>query len=249
MAEERVELLEQDLLVRKNKMLVGVIIGTLILGCFIVLNVKLRYEKEVRILGEKLVIISSARSTLQQALRKSIHKNVKYKGFLREERKRNAELAKQISALNYEMSLTKTGVTYLKGKNEALKNKIAKLERENNSLRQEVTYFKKSQDNLRRKIKRLLISRGKAELSHVVVTPLPLVGKILKANREYNFVIVDLGKKNGLTRDTVLTVYRDDKAVGDIEIEKLYDEMAVGKSTFEWVGDEIAVGDIVKEKQ
>lgn len=53
-----------------------------------------------------------------------------------------------------------------------------------------------------------------------------LNGRILEINREYNFVIVNLGKEDGVKRGMVFLVYREKKLLGRVEVEDVFNDMS-----------------------
>lgn len=217
----------------------------------ITLNLKERYDKqnkEIGILAKKIEVISSARATLQQALKKSIGKKIEYRFSLQDEIKRREALDEQLKQLFSEKAASQSMLSDLESQNYALKDEVSQLEQEKGILNERLASFQKVQDRLQFKIKRLLTT-PKIELGEVVVTASSLTGNVLKANRLYNFIIIDLGKNDGIESGMSLMAYRQDKLIGEIIIEKVYDELCVGKATFEWHGDELDVGDTIQGKE
>ncbi len=191
--------------------------------------------------------MSDARETILHALKKSIRKKREYRNSLGEEINRRRAIEEQLSKVFAEISTAKSRVKTLEEQNATSAYKISGLEQEKGILSEQVAALKKMQAGLQEKIKRLL-TKADVELGQVVVTPASLQGKILKANPSYNFVIIDLGKNDGVKSQTAMVVYRDANQTGEIKIEKVYDELSVGKAAFKWTGNEIGVGDIVRGK-
>ena len=135
----------------------------------------------------------------------------------------------------------------MKNENNKLRDEIKQLSQERDAFGDRVSSLERTQDSLQRKVKRLL-TRTKVELGALVVTPSVLHGKILKANSKYNFIIIDLGKNDGIREGATLSAYRQDQPIGEIMIEKVYDELSVGKALFGWTGDELNIGDTVRGK-
>jgi len=102
---------------------------------------------------------------------------------------------------------------------------------------------------------------GNVELGKIVVSPeaaassattsaavAKLEGKVLVVNKDYNFVVINLGSKDGIVIGNVFSVYHNNKNVGDIRIEKVHDSMsAAGFMTME-LRDKIVEGDKVELK-
>jgi len=53
-----------------------------------------------------------------------------------------------------------------------------------------------------------------------------LEGKILVVNKEYDFFVVNLGKKDGISTGDKFAIYHADKYIGDAQVEKLHDAMS-----------------------
>jgi hypothetical protein len=53
-----------------------------------------------------------------------------------------------------------------------------------------------------------------------------LNGKILTVNKEFNFVIINLGKKDNLKKGIIFLVYRENKLIGKVEVEETFKDMS-----------------------
>ncbi|MFH1577898.1 MAG: hypothetical protein ABIC18_02350, partial [Candidatus Omnitrophota bacterium] len=53
-----------------------------------------------------------------------------------------------------------------------------------------------------------------------------LKGKVLLINKDYNFIIIDLGSNDGAGISDVFSVYRNNNYIGDIQVEKLQETMS-----------------------
>ncbi|MDD5155698.1 MAG: hypothetical protein PHF11_04340 [Candidatus Omnitrophica bacterium] len=53
-----------------------------------------------------------------------------------------------------------------------------------------------------------------------------LTGKIIVVNKDYNFVVINLGASDGVSVGEVFSVSRKDKYIGDIKVEKVHDTMS-----------------------
>jgi predicted nuclease with TOPRIM domain len=77
--------------------------------------------------------------------------------------------------------------------------------------------------------------------------PIPFArqGRIISVNEENNFVIINLGLKDGVTKGTQLTVFRDTKEIGKVEVIELREEIAACDivEISDW--QEIKAGDVV----
>jgi len=75
-------------------------------------------------------------------------------------------------------------------------------------------------------------------------------GKILVVNKDYNFVVVSLGSKDGVNVGDTFAIYHNNKYLGDAKIEKVHDSMSAAGFTDESMKSKVAEGDkaIRKEK-
>ena len=51
-------------------------------------------------------------------------------------------------------------------------------------------------------------------------------GTVLAVNEEHNFVIIDMGKQDGIRKNMVLMVYRERKLLGKVEVEEVFEDMS-----------------------
>jgi cell shape-determining protein MreC len=232
---------------KKDKIIVCTLGVLLAAAVFVMFNFRARYENKIRVLDKKIQVVLDAKARLQDALDRSIKESEDARLYVEHEKERSEALDKQLKGAFLEASRARADMKGLEAETEVLKNRLTQLEQEKVSLKAQVSSFMKIQENLERKIKRLL-TRTKVELGHIVVTS-SLNGKILKANRPYNFVIIDLGRNDGVKTGMTFTAYRENEDIGDILIEKVYDELSVGKAIFNWVGAELNIGDRVKGKE
>ena len=73
-------------------------------------------------------------------------------------------------------------------------------------------------------------------------------GKVLVVNKEYNFAVINMGSKDGISLGSEFSVYNGDKYLGDIKVEKLRDSMAAAGFVSEGLKDKISEGDKVVKK-
>lgn len=75
-----------------------------------------------------------------------------------------------------------------------------------------------------------------------------LEGKVLVVNKDYNFAVITLGSKDGLEIGNIFSVYHNNKYIGDISVEKIYDSMSAAGFTSGDLKDKINEGDKVVRK-
>ena len=94
------------------------------------------------------------------------------------------------------------------------------------------------------------ISMPREQVSETVSSQEPVSkkqqGKILMINKDYNFILVDLGLVDGLNQSQILSVIREDTSIADVRIENVYEKMASAVVMSGTVGiDGLLEGDVV----
>lgn len=74
-----------------------------------------------------------------------------------------------------------------------------------------------------------------------------LNGKILAVNKEFDFVIMNLGEEDEVKTGMVFTVYRGNKFIGKIAVEEIYPEMSSCAVKTKWQQGKIKINDGVIE--
>ncbi len=75
-----------------------------------------------------------------------------------------------------------------------------------------------------------------------------LEGKIMVVNKDYNFVVINLGSKDGVNTGDAFALYHNNKYVGDIKIEKIHESMSAADFTSACIKDVVSEGDRVVRK-
>lgn len=75
-----------------------------------------------------------------------------------------------------------------------------------------------------------------------------LEGKVLVVNKDYNFVVINLGIQSGINLGDIFALYHDDKYLGDVKVEKIHDVMAAAGFSSTNIKDKVKEGDRVVAK-
>lgn len=146
-----------------------------------------------------------------------------------------------------------------------LKDRLTQAQQEMEKMKGQLKVIENEKGELEKKLEQAKI--GRVELGEIVVgqeAPLsadtaetkevkqrkvsPLEGKILVINRDYDFVIINLGSRNGLKTNNQFSVYHQDKYIGDIKVEKVHDSMSSASFVSSDIKDKINEGDRVVSK-
>lgn len=73
-------------------------------------------------------------------------------------------------------------------------------------------------------------------------------GKVLVVNKDYNFVVINLGSRDAVDIGEVFSVFHNSKNVGDVKIEKVHDSMSAAGFSSSDMKDKVAEGDKVIQK-
>ena len=86
------------------------------------------------------------------------------------------------------------------------------------------------------------------ELERIEVKPASdLVGKVLMVNKEYSFVVIGLGKRDGLQLGDILSIYHNNAFVGKVQVQRLEEEISAVAVLPKWQNVEFSENDEVKK--
>jgi len=157
-------------------------------------------------------------------------------------------------ALTTELAQARRDSTDLKGRLDqerkeklTLTEDLAKAKQSYQALSNELTTLRQAKEALEKRVKEMLVAQA-SEAEKIVVKPATAApsgpaptamggptlnpvkagveGKVLVVNREFNFVVVNLGSKDGLEVGTPLSILRAGKPVGKAQVERIYENMA-----------------------
>ena len=165
-------------------------------------------------------------------------------------KKENAHLKEQLANLeaskekiknDLDDSMTKASqfqqlLTSSENKSKELEDRLDSLAEKNKSLQEKIDDM-----NLTRTSPEGQGGSGKMELGKIVVNPPEGSGHILSVDTYAEFVVFNLGLKQGVKPNNVLSVYRQDRYLGDIKATRVQDEMSAAD-----IIPPLSVGDIHK---
>jgi chromosome segregation ATPase len=213
-----------------------------------------RTTKEKQVVEKRLAEINKIKSELESSLREAEGKIADLIVKLEE-----AESAK--TALSSELSEREKVIGDLNAKFESekrekaeLADRLTKSEEEYKTLKAQVEQLETLKVELERKLQEAA-TKG-VQLEKIVVKPkeaLPqeetapsIEGKILVVNREFDFVVINLGQRDGVELGTIFLVYRDGESLGKVQAEKVYEGMSTAIFLPEARKEEIREGDSVR---
>jgi len=75
-----------------------------------------------------------------------------------------------------------------------------------------------------------------------------LTGKVLVVNKDYDFLVINLGSKEGIAVGDIFSVSHNNKYIGDVKIEKLHESMAAAGFVSPEIKANVSEGDKVIKK-
>jgi len=116
-------------------------------------------------------------------------------------------------------------------------------------LNKKLTLAMKEKDILEEKLNRFNFASKPVELEKIVIKQVSdtLVGKVIKVDKKYAFVVLDLGNRDNLKVVDILSVYRSNKFIGKVRVERLEDDRSAAVILPEWQNAQFREGDEVKK--
>jgi len=73
-------------------------------------------------------------------------------------------------------------------------------------------------------------------------------GKVMVINKDYNFVVINLGSKDGVSAQDVFALYHGNQYIGDIKVEKIHESMSAADFVSVNTKETVSEGDRVVRK-
>ena len=134
-----------------------------------------------------------------------------------------------------------------------LKSKYSGLESENEELLNKLNQIRLAKKALEAKISSGNVissyAEDEVELGTVIVKADEVIGdgRVLVVNKEFNFIVIDLGEQNGVGIGAQFGVYRNGELLAKVEVEQVYKDMSSAKILAEDFSGEIQEDDEVKK--
>lgn len=146
----------------------------------------------------------------------------------------------------------------------ALADDVAKAKQDAKRLQEELGGLRQAKEALERRVKEMM--SGESAPETIVVTPKPepagssaaapataaapqalaTGSSVLVVNREFNFIVVNLGSKDGLKAGQFLEVLHGGKPIAKVQVERVYDNMTAANILPESSKGTIKEGDQVR---
>ena len=223
---------------------------------------KIKIAKEA--LEQEKQELLRAKQTLEGQLNDSHTQAKKLSDDLAAEKRAREALAAEASQARSEIAALSEKMRQGETEKKNLTEELAKAKQSYQALSNELMTLRQAKEALERRVKEMLATQS-TEAERIVVKPTQpgqpaqskaaanppaggkaMEGKVLVVNREFNFIVVNLGSKDGLQSGANLTVWRGDKKIGSAQGERLYDNMAAATLMVEEQKGQIREGDQIR---
>ncbi|MBM3246059.1 MAG: hypothetical protein FJZ13_01885 [Candidatus Omnitrophica bacterium] len=161
------------------------------------------------------------------------------------------------------MDQLKTDLEQQKTLRSGLEGKLGQAQKDVEKIQAQLKDMDAKKAELDKKIKDLEAQSQGVELGKIVVSPETAAtgqaavaiiaspvneGKVLTVNKDYDFILINLGTKEGVRAGEVFGVYHNNKYIGDVKIEKVHDTMSAAGFSKPDMKNKIDEGDKVVRK-
>lgn len=166
----------------------------------------------------------------------------------------------QIDRLTAELDMERVAKQQAETQVLDLEQKLSAAQEDMRTIQEKLKTLESRKTELEVEVKDLGAQVKKVELGKIEVKPpaqekeetkaitLPLEGKILVVNKDYNFAVINLGQKDGVSVDDVFSVYHQKQYVGEIKVMKVHEAMAAADFLSKEMKNEIVEDDQVVRK-
>jgi len=195
--------------------------------------------KEKRSLEKELETVNAAKEQAEAKIAKIEDKVKELYSQVDEEKAKGEAAATSLEAKVAELGKLKTDLEKEKKEKLVISKKLDDLQFDYERVKKEVTRLNNEKMDLEKRIKDLR-EKESVNLDKIVVNtseagpfqqakeaPKPLLqGRVLVVNKEYSFIVVDIGQDKGVQKGTVFEVMDGNTSIGKAEIDKVYDTMS-----------------------
>jgi len=197
-------------------------------------------------------ILNKNEKTLRIYTQEELSKTIVKKSFIENKLEETIIAKKTVQKeLNTEKRKRFALETEIEEKEEQIRLSLSRLQKEIVARREteaQLVITMKEKGILEAKISKLTKKTGAFELERIVVKTTPiLVGRVLMVNREYDFIVADLGRGDNVKLGDVLSVYRNEKFIARVQVERLEENICAAAVLPGWQNVEFNESDEVRE--
>jgi len=155
-----------------------------------------------------------------------------------------SRLSQEFEKVNAERNTLTTELTQLKDEQQRLRAQLSELETAKRDLETKVTELSNHPTVELDKV--VVTPEGAAPAASAPSAPGGMQGQVVVVNREYDFIVMNLGRNQGLQIGQEFQVSRGEEVLGRVKVEKVYDELSAAAILPDSKKDSIREGDQVK---
>lgn len=254
---------------KATMILVGALAGlaTIVAAGAVMLQMR---ERDLRLSTEKaLTLVKAENDDLQQRLQEAADAKEEAEADLSKVKSQFDDLAKQLLDERQAKEALAKSIDDRQREVDRLGRDLELIKSEREQLAKELSDFKGQQETLRKQLSQAeqvkvelekqleTSSQPTLELEKVVVTnpsgggttasPVSATqGQVVVVNREYDFIVVNLGRNQGLQIGQEFQIVRGNEILGRAKVEKVYDELSAAAILPDSNKASIREGDLVK---
>jgi prefoldin subunit 5 len=132
---------------------------------------------------------------------------------------------------------------------DSLRNRIGYITSDTLKASEKLTLLAKTRDALKKKLSQYAqkepVKLVKRKVQNNIPEPIASIGEVLTVNREFAFLVISLGKRDGITEGMVFNIQRDNKNLGQIKVETVRENISAAALINKDTLSEIKAGDMV----
>ncbi|MCX7818798.1 MAG: hypothetical protein N2652_06295 [Kiritimatiellae bacterium] len=154
---------------------------------------------------------------------------------------------REIVSLREQISQKEAELAELQRKIGELEGRVAELNKTIEQNKNRIAQIENEKADLKDEVQRLEVELARYLNDPNIVKQMPrgLAGNVVAVNTEWNFVVLDIGSRDGLVKDAHMLVHRSDELVGKVRIMQASEHWAIADIERDWQLSPIREGDRV----
>jgi len=200
-------------------------------------------EKLADSLAQDLVREKNDKEIIISQLDKLKQDNIQMRGRIKDLEETKTTLYKKLDNLEQERNILQEKLKNADSLLQERVNEIVKIKNEFDALKERQGSGKVIEGSRTVELSPIVV-QGKQEPTPVTLT---LTGRVLSINKDYNFVVIDLGTNAGVKVNDEFVVYRDNKFIAHLKVVQTREEISAADIKDQAAQEQIREGDIVKK--
>jgi len=154
---------------------------------------------------------------------------------------------REIASLREEITRKENELAGLQTQIQQLEGRVAEINRTIEENKNRLAQIDNEKADLKDEVQRLEVELARYLNDPNIVKQMPrgLSGNVVAVNTEWNFVVLDIGSRDGLVKDAHMLVHRADELVGKVRITQASEHWAIADIERDWLAGPIREGDRV----